>query len=128
MYPCEQKTGHSCPQRRLDLPADYEYRLIDGGLYWTRPKSSAGWRVIPLVEPLRSILERHIAAQPENPWNLVFTWTNDKGERRPIDPDADTRLWRRVLAETGIDKDIPLHGLRHTAVQTCSMRPTCPKT
>lgn len=116
MYPCEQKTGHSCPQRRLDIPADYEYRQIDGGLYWTRPKSSAGWRIIPLVEPLRSILERHLDRPPDNPWGLVFTWTNDKGVQRPIDPDADTRLWRRVLAETGIDRDVPLHGLRHTAV------------
>ncbi|MDN4616454.1 tyrosine-type recombinase/integrase [Leifsonia sp. F6_8S_P_1B] len=116
IYPCEQKTGHSCPKRRLHIPSDYEYRHIDGGLYWTRPKSSAGWRIIPLVEPLRSILERHIAGTPNNPWGLVFTWTNQDGEQRPIDPDADTRLWRRVLADTGIDKDVPLHGLRHTAV------------
>lgn len=116
MYPCEQKTGHSCPQRRLDMPADYEHRQIDGGLYWTRPKSPAGWRIIPLVEPLRSILDRHMDQTPDNPWGLVFTWTNEKGEQRPIDPDADTRLWRRVLAETGIERDVPLHGLRHTAV------------
>src|SRR6185437_9055766 len=39
-------------QRIQDIrtaPANYEYRLIKGGLYWTRPKSRAGWRVIPLV-------------------------------------------------------------------------------
>lgn len=115
-YPCDNWNANNCPQRRLDLPADYEYRHIDGGLYWTRPKSNAGWRILPLVDPLRSILERHMAAHPDNPWGLVFTWTNEKNEIRPIDPDQDTRLWRTVLAATGIDKDVPLHGLRHTAV------------
>jgi integrase len=94
------------------MPADYDYRHIDGGLYWTRPKSSAGWRILPLVDPLRSILEFHIASRPDNPWGLVFT----RADNRPIDPDQDTRLWRTVLEATGIDKDVPLHGLRHTAV------------
>ncbi|MFF2054156.1 tyrosine-type recombinase/integrase [Leifsonia sp. NPDC058194] len=115
-YPCGNRIAHSCPNRRLDVPADYEYRHIDGGLYWTRPKSNAGWRILPLVDPLRSILERHMATQPDNPWGLVFTWVNDKNQVRPIDPDQDTRLWRTVLADTGIEKDVPLHGLRHTAV------------
>lgn len=40
-------------------PSDYEYREIANGMYWTRPKSRAGWRIIPLVDPLRTILETH---------------------------------------------------------------------
>jgi integrase len=94
-----------------DAPADFEYRHLTGGLYLTRPKSRAGWRTTPLVEPLKSILERHIENSPPNPWGLVFTINN-----RPIDPDRDSKNWRAVLAATGINRDVPLHGLRHTAV------------
>lgn len=110
-YPCGVKRGTDCPDRRLDIPADYEYRHVEGGLYLTRPKSNSGWRVLPSFEPLRSILELHVASRPDNPWGLVFT----REDNRPIDPDQDTKRWRTVLAETGIQKDVVLHGLRHTA-------------
>lgn len=96
---------------RPDVPADYEYRHLIGGLYLTRPKSSAGWRTVPLVEPLRSILDRHLEAAPPNPWGLVFTHRD-----RPLDPDQDSNRWRDVLAAAGVDRDVPLHGLRHTAI------------
>lgn len=94
-----------------DVPADFEYRHLTGGLYLTRPKSSAGWRIIPLVDPLKSIIQRHLDSTPPNEFGLVFT-VND----RPIDPDRDTKNWKLVLAETGIDRDVVLHGLRHTAI------------
>ena len=92
-------------------PADYEYRPIRGTLYWTRPKSSAGWRVIPLVEPLRSILAAHRARAGVNGWGLVFT--TPQGD--PIDPDSETARWREVAA-TVTDLDVRLHDLRHTTV------------
>jgi integrase len=95
------------------VPADYEYRPIANGMYWTRPKSSAGWRVIPLVEPLRSILETHIAMSPENKYGLVFA--TDKG--LPIDPDTETDLWATALEKSGItSKKVRLHDLRHSTV------------
>jgi len=112
IYRCGRKRGTDCPDQKLDIPVDYDYRNITGGLYWTRPKSNAGWRILPLVDPLRSIIEFHIASRPANPWGLVFT----REDNRPIDPDQDTRRWKTVLEETGIDKDVVLHGLRHTAV------------
>jgi integrase len=116
LYPCNRKRGTDCPTRKLDVPLDYDHRHIDGGLYWTRPKSHAGWRIIPLVSPLRGWLEGHMATTPENPWGLVFTTPDKDGNPRPIDPDQDTARWKTVLAETGIEKDVVLHGLRHTAV------------
>jgi integrase len=94
-----------------DAPADYEYRHLSGGLYLTRPKSDAGWRVFPAFEPLRSILEQHISSTPDNEWGLVFTRRD-----RPVDPDQDTRAWREVLAATGVERDVVLHGLRHTTI------------
>lgn len=94
-----------------DVPTDYEYRHLTGGLYLTRPKSSKSWRIIPLVNPLRDILERHIATSPENPWGLVFTHHG-----RPIDPRAASARWRTSLTASGLDKNVRLHDGRHTAV------------
>lgn len=94
------------------VPSDYEFRPITNGMYWTRPKSAAGWRVIPLVEPLKSIIETHLALTPQNRFDLVFT-----REGMPIDPDTETDRWNAWLARSGItDKRVRLHDLRHTTV------------
>jgi len=95
-----------------EVPADYEYRHLTGGLYLTRPKASKSWRIIPLVDPLRTILHRHLDSAADNRWGLVFT--NAQG--RPISPDADSRNWRDALSAAGIDKDVRLHDARHTTV------------
>lgn len=96
---------------RPDVPADYEYRHVTGGLYLTRPKSSKSWRIIPLIDPLRSILHAHLAAAPANPWGLVFT-----RKEVPIGPDLAGKDWRKVLQAAGIEKDVRLHDGRHTTV------------
>lgn len=92
-----------------DAAADYEKRHLVKSLYLTRPKSNAGWRVLPLVEPLRSILKLAVNGRKTG---LVFT---DRGA--PWDPDAATDRWKEVLAGAGIERtDVVLHGSRHTAV------------
>lgn len=98
-------------QRITDItkaPADWEYRELGGTLYLTRPKSRAGWRVIPLVEPLRSILALQVGDQRDG---LVFT-----RQGRPWDPDRASKEWNAVLAEAGLPSDVVLHGARHTTV------------
>lgn len=99
-------------QRITDItkaPADWEYRKLSGkSLYLTRPKSRAGWRVIPLVEPLRSILQLQIGSQKDG---LVFL-----RDERPWDPDRATKEWRKILVEAGLPDDVVLHGSRHTTV------------
>lgn len=109
---CGFKRGGDCPQRKLEARADYEYRQIKGGLYWTRPKSRKGWRIIPLVDPLRSILERHIETMAPNPHGLVFARPNGD----PLDPDDDSAAWRDLMRSTfGDDRHVRLHDLRHAA-------------
>lgn len=93
------------------VPANFEYRHIKGGLYWTRPKSRAGWRVIPLVEPLRTYLHEHLEREEPNEWGLVFT---ENG--RPRDPDRDTKAWNRFIEEIFPGRNIRLHDMRHAAV------------
>lgn len=103
-------------QRITDISkatVDYEYRPIANGIYWTRPKSEAGWRTVPLVEPLKTILATHIEKSGDNPYGLLFV--NERG--LPIDPDTETKRWPVALRESGItSKKIRLHDLRHTTV------------
>jgi integrase len=95
-----------------NAPADFEWRHIDGGLYWTRPKSEAGFRMIPVAPELAYILDHHRENSEPNEWGLVFTHNG-----RPIDPDWNTKHWDRSLTAMQItDKHVRLHDLRHTAV------------
>lgn len=94
-----------------NVPADYEYRHLYGGYYLTRPKSRAGTRVIPLVEPLKTIITEHLADNPVGRYGLVFARNG-----KPADPDWDSKNWKTVLASLGITKNIRLHDLRHGAV------------
>lgn len=101
-----------CPKRHVTLPATFEHRHAYGSLYLTRPKSTAGARHVPLVEPLRSVLLRHIRSHPVPRNGLVFV--NSVGN--PVDPDWASRRWIALRKELGITKPIRLHDLRHAAV------------
>jgi integrase len=99
-------------QRITDIskvPDDFEYRQIRNTLYLTRPKSQSGWRIIPLVEPLKSILELH--RQDATDDGLVF-----REDGRPWDPDRATKAWKQLMRDSGLPTEIVLHGARHTTV------------
>lgn len=91
------------------IPADWEHLKVAEQLYLCRPKSKSGWRRPPLVEPLKSIIERHIGTRKDG-----FVFLTEDGS--PWNPLEATKEWRRVLDAAGIDEPVPLHGLRHTAV------------
>jgi len=93
---------------RDKAPADYETRHLAGTQYLARPKSRSGWRVLPLVEPLRSILALHMQGREPG---LVFTF-----DGRPWDPDTATKEWAKLLADAGLPSNVVLHGARHTVV------------
>lgn len=110
---CGRRFGGDCPDRTISVPVDYESRHISDGLYWTRPKSNKGWRIIPLVDPLRSVLERHIDTAPENPHGLVFA----RPDGAPYDPKVASAEWRTIMkAKFGEERAVRLHDLRHTSV------------
>lgn len=94
-------------------------RQAGAGLVIVEPKSAAGRRTIVLPRPLVDALRQHRAAQLEermaaaNVWEdhgLVFAQPNGL----PIDPRADHRAWRRLLADAGV-RPARLHDARHTA-------------
>lgn len=104
--PCRFKRAGNCPYRQLRIPAGFEHRQIgDGGLYLVRPKTRTGWRVVPLVDPLFSILERHHNQQGNPTGGLVFG---------TVDPRDDYQGWLSLLAEAGVPR-IRRHDARHTA-------------
>lgn len=107
---CGRRRAGDCPHKVLDVPAGFDYRPLVGGLALTRPKTRAGHRVVPLVEPLRSILLRHIATAPENSYGLV--WATPDGQ--PVDPSRDSAAWRAAVQAAGLPP-VPLHAARHTA-------------
>lgn len=124
VHRCGRIRGSDCPDRFLRAPADHEVRHLTGGLWLTRPKSAAGWRVIPLVEPLRSIIERRldVSSMEPNPHGLVWTAERKRDpyverlrplDGSPIDPAKDNYAWHRLLAAAGV-RDARLHDARHT--------------
>lgn len=120
VWPCGFQYAAYCHKKHLSVPADYEWREVKDGLYLTRPKSSAGWRIVPLVQPLAGFLEEWRSIAPSNPWGLVFTRENDNPNNPvppvlPLDPDYVTREWRHVADSLGHGK-VRLHDLRHTTV------------
>ena len=91
--------------------AKFEYRHVDGKLYLTRPKSKSGWRIIPLVEPLRGLLWEHRKRAVGNGYGLVFTTPYG----RPVEPSRASdgwAKWKHVVTT----KSTRLHDLRHTTV------------
>ena len=92
-------------------PANYEYRNVAGKLFLTRPKTQAGWRTIPLVDPLLTLLREHRDHSPANKHNLVFTTPFG----RPIEPSRASDAWAK-WRETVTNKSTRLHDLRHTTV------------
>lgn len=115
-WPCGFQYAAYCPHKRLSVPDDYEYREVRAGLYWTRPKTNKGWRIIPLVDPLLSVLQKWRTIAPENPYGLVFTRYDAKRskEQIPLDPDWTSRHWDKVRDATGVTKDVRLHDVRHS--------------
>lgn len=108
---CDYTHGASCPKRHLDVPNDYEYKPVGGGLFLTRPKSRNGWRIIPLVDPLATVLREHMAEYPAGQNGFLFTTRG-----KPLDPNNHSRNWRTMLEQTGIEKNVRLHDLRHGAI------------
>lgn len=110
---CGRKRGHDCRARKLVAPANWEHRHIVGGLWLSRPKSKAGWRVIPLVEPLMSVIRQHIEDTQDEPNPFGLVWHTEAG--MPIDPKDQSRMWHELLERAGVP-DVRLHDGRHTTV------------
>ncbi|MDF9717644.1 tyrosine-type recombinase/integrase [Nocardioides sp. ChNu-99] len=109
VWPCGRKRGGNCPERHVTIPQDQEARHVDGGLWLLRPKSRAGWREVPICEPLAAILRAYFQTRDPQPGQLIFT----RPDGRPIDPKDDSAAWDAALAAAGLP-DVTEHSARHT--------------
>lgn len=110
---CGRKRGTDCRQRTLNAPADWAHRPTIGGLWLAGPKSKAGIRVIPLVEPLLSIINEHIAETAGEPNQFDLVWRTPNGA--PIDPRVESEAWHAALEHAKLP-DVRLHDARHTTI------------
>lgn len=112
-YPCGRVRPGWCPQRHWDLPPGFEKRECYRSLIWTRPKTAAGERDVPIIKPLWMALStlRDNASGP-NPHGLVW----HRGGV-PIGPRADHRAWQSLALDAGLISEgqtLPRYVARHT--------------
>lgn len=98
----------------FQIPDGYEARQLQGGYHLVRPKSKAGYRVIPLIAPMVGALRRWKLVAPHSRWGLV--WPNQDGGIRT--PREDRAEWKQLQAAAGVakpnGKPFVLHEARHT--------------
>lgn len=96
-------------------PEGWEARHIVGRAWWTRPKTRAGVRVLPLLPFMRHILDAARATWLENPWGLVFVG----GDGLPVRADKDREQWHAIQKAAGVahpsGRPWLVHESRHSA-------------
>lgn len=114
-FPCGKGNVGYCTSPKWNLPVKFEYKPLHAGLALTRPKSDAGNRWVPVIEPLRlRLAELKEADCGPNPHSLVF----HRADGRPVAPSDDHAAWISLLREAGVlgDKEtLTMHAARHTA-------------
>jgi integrase len=96
------------------IPDGYEARHLSGSLHLVRPKTKAGWRVIPLIPVMADALAAWREAGPASPHGLV--WPRPDGS--PRTPDEDRDEWRGLQVSAGVrhpsGRPYHLHEARNT--------------
>lgn len=111
VYPCGKKRTSFCPDSRWDFNPDFEHRVCERALVWTRPKTRATQeQPIPIIQPLHDVLEGLQGRETPNPHNLVFIHPDGTA----ISQSQDQKAWRRLLERAGMTHR-PQHTLRRTA-------------
>lgn len=92
-------------------PAGREARQCNGTLWWTRPKTKAGIRIIPIyhLPQLVEALESLKAQDGLNPHGLVF----HHSDGRPISPEEHYDDWSDLLSLAEVPYVAP-HAIRRT--------------
>lgn len=104
--------------RRLGfrVPDGYEARQVDRSIHLVRPKSKAGWRVIPLVPWMRDSLAAWQQTAPLSPAGLV--WPNTQGG--PANIRHDTDEWNTIQDTAGVRHPSGRHYYGHEARNTAA--------
>ncbi|PJE23637.1 MAG: hypothetical protein CK431_10295 [Mycobacterium sp.] len=100
-YACGKHRAGWCPHARWDFPPGFEFTPCHGSMVWTRPKTHAGRRAVPLAPPLLAMLREHakMYQSATNPHQLV--WHHNG---KPISPRDDREAWVAACEGAGLAK------------------------
>ncbi len=94
------------------VPDGYEAKQVRGRLHLVRPKTEAGWRVVPMVPWLKTSLVAWRDAAPDSKLGLV--WPVDVGDPHKLDDSA----WKDIQESAGVKhpagRHYTIHEARHT--------------
>lgn len=111
---CGRKVAAYCYAREFAVPDGFEATRITGAWHWTRPKTKAGKRVIPLVPWMVSALRDWRDIAPASPHNLV--WPGPGG--KPRDPRDDLQAFHALQEAAEVrhptGRRYHVHEARHT--------------
>lgn len=89
---------------------------VAGELVVLPPKTTRSRRSVPLPASLAGMLKTHRASQVERRLLVGPAWAGeyvfDRGDGRPVDPDAFGKAFRNARAAAGLE-GVRLHDLRH---------------
>lgn len=91
------------------VPIGYTAKQVKGAIHLVRPKSTAGQRIIPMVEWMSNELLAWRSRSPRLRHNLV--WTMPDGE--PMDDDYDRQAWRDLCDQAQVAHLEGTHGRRY---------------
>lgn len=106
---CGKVRAAACPQAGWKVPPGFEMQTCHRSLAFTRPKTSAGMRVVPILAPVAAALEQLRATDGDNPHGLVF----HHRDGRPITQEDEDDAWADLMDKAGMP-GIPQYIARHT--------------
>ena len=107
-YPCGKERMSFCPQARWEFPSWLEWRHCEGTLVFTKPKTRAGQRLVPVIPDMIPVL-RDLRDITPNPHGLVFH--HDDGS--PFSTEDDQAQWKALLKSAGLPH-ARQHSIRHS--------------
>ena len=108
-HPCGMKRSSFCPGAHWKFPAGMEWRECEATLVWTRPKTKAGNRIVPLIPAMADALRALRTADGPNPHGLVFHHPDGS----PLSQDQDQKAWKNLLIDAEVPH-APQHSIRHS--------------
>lgn len=109
VYPCKRVKPGFCPDGHLKKPPGFEAVPCHRSLFWTKPKSHAGIRSVPILPPVVDLLTDLKKRDENNPNDLV--WHHPDG--RPWSPPEDARAWKALLIKAKVEH-VGVHVIRHS--------------
>lgn len=97
-----------CTNRVPDAPEGFEIRPCHAGVWFTRPKTAASVRLVPLP----SILVDALTEWKHESFSTGLVW---KIDGKPVRPRDDRENWRRLCQIAGV-RQLDVHSARHTMV------------